>query len=121
MQVSNPVGNVFSTPPAVLAVNPEAAPGTVVQWGERSGQFTVPVAAQSGVVAIAAGFFHVAALKNGMVVAWGNNDFGQTSVPAGLIGVTAIAAGGHHTVVLKDDGTVVAWGRDEFGQTSSTR
>ena len=53
--VSNSVGSVTSAPPAVLTVNP-ASPGTVVAWGYNDfGQTTVPVAAQSGVTAIAAG------------------------------------------------------------------
>ena len=40
------------------------------------------MAAQSGVIAIAAGSFHTLALKNdGSVVAWGYNAYGQTEVP----------------------------------------
>ena len=47
--------------------------GSVVAWGDNDyGQTTVPVAAQSGVTAIAAGDCHTVALKNdGTVVAWG--------------------------------------------------
>jgi len=77
----------------------------------------VPVAAQSGVTAIAAGYWRSVALKNdGSVVAWGNNDSGQvTGTPTEtnyaiaspvtlegqvLSGVTAIAAGIYHTVAL---------------------
>ena len=79
----------------------------------------MPVEAQSGVTAIAAGSSHTVALKiDGSVVAWGRSDLGQTTVPAGLSGVTAIAAGGSHTVALKNDGSVVAWGYNEFGQTT---
>ena len=76
----------------------------------------VPVAAQSGVVAIAAGGDHTVALKsNGSVVAWGVNNSGQRTVPvAAKSGVTAIAAGGSHTVALKTNGAVVAWGADNF-------
>ncbi len=107
-----------------LAVNP-ITPGAVVAWGNNNyGQTTVPVAAQSGVVAIAAGGSeyggHTVALKtDGSVVAWGENDYGQTTVPvAAQSGVTAIAAGAGHTVALKNDGSVLAWGRNFEGQTN---
>ena len=57
--------------------------GSVVAWGDNSyGQTDVPVAAQSGVTAIAAGGSHTVALKSdGSVVAWGDNSSGQTTVP----------------------------------------
>ncbi|MFO1499271.1 MAG: RCC1 repeat-containing protein [Verrucomicrobiota bacterium] len=95
----------------------------VVAWGNNEyGQTTVPVAAQSGVTAIAAGYLHTVALKNdGSVVAWGLNNFGQTTVPvAAQSGVTAIAAGTYHTVALKHDGTVVAWGYNGSGAVAGT-
>ncbi|HRI14795.1 MAG TPA: immunoglobulin domain-containing protein, partial [Verrucomicrobiota bacterium] len=98
-----------------------AAPADAVgAWGGNDfGQTKVPVAAQSGVTAIAAGGSHTVALKSdGTVMAWGWNRDGQTNVPAGLSGVTAIAAGELHTVALKSDGTVVAWGGNSYGQTS---
>jgi alpha-tubulin suppressor-like RCC1 family protein len=77
----------------------------VVAWGRNyEGQTTVPVAAQSGVMAIAAGSSHTVALKSdGTVVAWGGNYSGETTVPSGLSGVIAIAAGDSHTVALKLD------------------
>ena len=61
----------------------------------------MPVAAKSGVVAIAGGFWHSVALKtSGAVVAWGRNDYRQaTGLPAAL----AIAAGGYWTVALVRD------------------
>jgi len=145
--VSNSAGSVTSAPPAVLTVNP-AAVGAVVAWGNNSlGQTTIPLAAQSGVVAIAAGgncglacvFGHTVALKNdGTVVAWGDNYVGQVTgtpttdafrsaiaSPLTLGGqvlgeVTAIAAGEWHTVALKNDGTVVAWGGNGSGQVIGT-
>lgn len=94
---------------------------SVLVWGNNdSGQATMPVAAQSGVTAIAAGSHHTVALKgDGSVVAWGLNDHGQTTIPlAAQSGATAIAAGGNHTVALKSDGSVVAWGSNQFGQTT---
>jgi alpha-tubulin suppressor-like RCC1 family protein len=49
--------------------------GDVVAWGRNSfGITAVPLAARSGVKAIAAGWVHTVALKsNGMVVAWGDS------------------------------------------------
>jgi hypothetical protein len=93
--------------------------GTVVAWGnDEDGQTTVP-AGLSGVIAVAAGWFHSVALKgDGTVVAWGDNYYGQSTVPDGLINVVAVAAGGGHTVALKSDGTVLAWGADYNGQAT---
>ena len=58
-----------------------AMAGSAVSWGRdpyNSGYNIVPAAAQSGVIAIAAGSEHVVALTtNGSVVAWGNNYSGQ--------------------------------------------
>ena len=74
-----------------------------------------PVAARSGVSAIAAGSDSLA-LKNGRVLAWGcgddpDGDQGQCAVPpAARSGVTAIAAG-DHSLALKN-GRVLAWGCD---------
>jgi hypothetical protein len=105
------------------------APVAVMAWGYTPlGQTTVPVEAQSGVVAIAAGgagigfwvlpfMVHTLALKSdGSVVGWGDNFYGQaTGTPTGsaeaasgavllggqvLRGVIAIAAGGFHSVAL---------------------
>jgi len=122
----------------VLAAPVDAAPaGSVIAWGDNAfGQTNVPAAAQSGVVAIAAGFEHMVALKNdGTLIAWGRNDHGQTTgtnysvsavavtVSLGgqvLSGVTAVAGGGVHTLALKSDGTVVAWGDNYRGQTTGT-
>ncbi len=105
------------------------SPGQVVAWGDNHiGQTNVPAAAQSGVVAIAIGAWHVVALKNdGAVVAWGagtNNtggtpNFGQSLVPvAAQSGVIAVAAGPAFSVALKRDGRVVVWGINTYGQTN---
>src|SRR5580765_6714194 len=72
-----------------------AITSSVVAWGENDyGRTTVPVAAQSGVTAIAAGISHTVALKaDGSVVEWRLYCCGQTNVPvAPQSGVTAIAA-----------------------------
>ena len=93
----------------------------VVAWGyNRYGETNVPVAAQSGVTGIAAGFQRTVVLKkDGSVFVWGWNFAGQTNVPVeAQSGVTAIAAGRNHIVALKNDGSVVAWGNDAAGQTS---
>jgi len=102
-------------------------PGPEVErHGRRLGfqllrQTNVP-AGLSGVIAIAAGYYHSLALKSdGTVVAWGATgvvDYGQADVPAGLSGVTAIAAGGSHSLALKSDGTVVAWGAASSGSSA---
>lgn len=62
---------------------PAQTAGQVVVWGNNDyGQTNVPIAAQSGVIAIASGWDHTLALKNdGSVVAWGWNSSGQTNVP----------------------------------------
>ena len=55
-----------------------ATPGAVIGWGDNSAnQLDVPVAAQSGIVDIAAGQSHSVALtSDGEVLAWGN--YGQS-------------------------------------------
>jgi hypothetical protein len=102
-----------------------AVAGSVVGWGDNDfsgntdGNKDVPLAAQSGVTAIAAGYRHTVALKNdGTVVAWGWDCYGQVTGTATtedpspavaspvtlggqvLRGVTAIAVGPDHTVAL---------------------
>jgi len=93
--------------------------GQVVAWGAGTtntgnysefGQSIVPDSAQSGVTAIAGGYFHTIALKNSAVLAWGWNGFGQCTIPdSAQSGVTAIAGGHGHTIALKNGG-VLAWG-----------
>ena len=81
---------------------------------------TVPVQINgvtlTGVSAIAGGYYHTIALKNGAVLAWGNNSYGQCTIPASaLSGVTAIAGGYYHNIALKN-GAVLAWGNNSYGQ-----
>jgi Regulator of chromosome condensation (RCC1) repeat len=135
-----------SRPPDNVSCSP-AGPGHTVAlkndgsvvWWRNFDQETVPVAAQSGVTAIAAGGGHSVVLKtDGTLVAWGHGESGQvTETPIAnpphfaiaspvtlggqvLSGVAAIAAGWNHTVALKNDGTVVAWGYNIDGEVTGT-
>ena len=76
--------------------------GVVTAWGNNDyGQCTIPASANSGVSAIAGGYYHTIALKGGAVLAWGNNDYGQCNIPASAnSGVSAIAGGYLHTIAL---------------------
>jgi uncharacterized repeat protein (TIGR01451 family) len=98
-----------------------STPGKVVAWGFNSvGQTNVPAAALTGVTAVAGGFDHSLALKDGIVLAWERGPhtfFGETVVPPGLAGVTAIAAGAFHNLALSN-GAVVAWGFNAFEQSN---
>ncbi|RYG08717.1 MAG: hypothetical protein EON96_19485, partial [Caulobacteraceae bacterium] len=64
------------------------------------GQCNVPAAAQSGVIAVAAGYDYSWALKDdGTLIGWGDNDYGWISVPAGLQGgLVAVSSVAYHTV-----------------------
>ncbi len=114
--VSNILGGVTSSVPAVLTVDPPLA-GKVIFWGRNDfGQPDVPAPARSGVTAVAIGNGFIVALRtNGTVVAWGDNFHGQTNVPSGLNGVKAIAAGSGYALALKNDGSLVAWGWNLYG------
>ena len=83
---------------AALA-SPTFADNTLVAWGYNwAGQTDVPPTL-TGVVQVAAGWYHTAAVKSDdTVVAWGYNDYGQTNVPQDLTGVEQVAAGWLHTV-----------------------
>ena len=116
--------------------------GTVWAWGNnQSGQLgngttsgfpgradAQAVSGLSGVIAIAAGDNHAAAVKgDGTVWTWGYNGYGQLgdgsgtdrSAPvqvSGLSGVTMVSAGMNYTIARKGDGTAWAWGWNGFGQ-----
>jgi len=64
----------------------------------------------TGVVQVAAGYWHTVGLKSdGTVVAVGENSGGQCNV-GGWTGIFQVAAGFFHAVGLKSNGTVVAAG-----------
>jgi hypothetical protein len=77
------------------------ADGSVVIWGDNSGnQSTVPLGLPS-LAAIAGGAAHTVALGfDGAVIAWGANGNQQCQLPAGLPPAVGIAAGSYHTLVL---------------------
>jgi alpha-tubulin suppressor-like RCC1 family protein len=78
--------------------------GSVVGWG---GHDSAPEAAQSGVVAIAAGGkfpFSLALKQDGTVISWGG-----LVVPASLrTGIVSIAAADHDAILVRHDGLVVS-------------
>lgn len=103
---------------SMLLAQPADAVGA---WGNNDfGQSTIPPAAHSGVIAIAAGGGCTAALKvDGSVLVWGDNSAGQTNVPiAARSGLKAVALGYGHVVVLTTHDRVLAWGSNSSGQTN---
>ena len=126
--------------------------GTVMAWGNnlfgqlgsdpRTGRSSVPVPVCMTVEApckpenylkevkeiAAGGYFSLALLDNGTVLAWGWNTAGQLGQPSrvkqsevplavpGLSHVTAIAAGWGSGLALPEDGRVMAWGENRLGE-----
>lgn len=114
--------------------------GTVWTWGAnysaQLGNGTIsgvyqrnptPVQIMDGVVAIAAGDDHAAAIKtDGSLWMWGLNDLGQLGngtnnaapSPIQIIesGVMAVSCGDAHTLIIKDDFSLWGWGDNHYGQ-----
>lgn len=71
----------------------------------------VPTNAMSNATAIAAGYLHSLALKDGRVWTWGDTANGLTNIPlAAQSGVQAIAAGSGYSLALRTNGAVIGWG-----------
>lgn len=93
-------------------------PGRAFAWGGLGWDSVnvVPIVAQSGVTAIAAGNTHTLALRDGAVAAWGSNGSRETTVPTlAKSGVTAIAAAFESSLAVSV-GRVIAWGSNSNGQ-----
>jgi len=118
--------------------------GTVWAWGDGShGQLGTPefpdgpdwrratpaqVPGLSGVVAVAAGFWHTLAVKSdGTVWSWGSNNEGELGdgglvnrryspgqVP-GLTNVVAVSARRFTSFAIRSDGTLWGWGSNDYG------
>jgi hypothetical protein len=82
----------------------------------------------ANVTAIAAGGYHILALQNGSVYAWGSNGSGQlgngttnaSATPVAVIGITGtitqIAASASDSYALSADGSIWDWGANNYGQ-----
>jgi len=104
-----------------LALTDEAG-GKVYGWGANSyGEITVPVAAQSNVVAISAGWHGSLAVKSdGTLVYWGYNSADANSLallPTADAGQKFVGAalGDNQAVAFDDAGKGYAWGWNSFG------
>jgi alpha-tubulin suppressor-like RCC1 family protein len=96
-----------------------------VAWGDPNSLIYTELTAETGLVAIAAGYHHGLAIKEDgadrTIVAWGDDTDGQVSgKPAGT-DFSKIAAGGSHSLALKTDmRTIISWGNDTYGQVTDT-
>ena len=108
VEVSNPLGEIIS---AKVLVNVSQ-----VFLGSASTSTSIPTNVPPGLtnaVAVAAGDYHVMALKSdGTVAVWVSSANYQalTNIPAGLNQVAAIVAAPNYNLVLRSNGTLAAWG-----------
>lgn len=80
---------------------------------------TVPEAATSGVVDIAATGFTNAALKDtGEIIIWGNASRGERDIPEHEGKIIKIYGGRSHYTALTDRGELLSWGNNNFGQAT---
>ena len=71
----------------------------------------VPTNVMNDATAIAAGYHHSLAIKDGKVWTWGNGANGLTNIPlAAQSGVAAVAGGDSFSLALKTNGAVIGWG-----------
>jgi alpha-tubulin suppressor-like RCC1 family protein len=97
---------------ALISQTPDRPTNAVVHvWGsDQFGQITREPAGLTGVVQIAAGANHCAAMKaDGSVVCWGRINEGQCTVPAGLV-ARQIDARSNYTLAVGDGSTIRTWG-----------
>jgi hypothetical protein len=105
---------VIPLAPEIMVENTPGVPLKRVRiWGGAEYP-PIPEGEDADAVAIAAGSFHLLALKaDGTVAVWKQPYVGMLPLvaPPGLTGVKAIAANSSGNVVLKTDGTLVGWGQ----------
>ncbi len=113
--VSNPFGQIISGKVSLSVLQ-------VLVWSNLP--FNVPTNVPpdlTNAVAVAAGNYHVLALKaDGRVVTWANHYYATlaTNVPSNVTNVVAIAAGRNSSMALRANGSVVVWGDNSFGITN---
>ena len=100
------LGGLWLAEPASGATHP-------LGWGLNADRQAspVPTNVMTDASAIAAGYTHSLAIKDGRAWAWGLNTSGQTNVPvAAQSSVSQVAGGANFSLALKTDGSVVVWG-----------
>lgn len=100
------LGGLWFAAPVGAATHP-------LGWGLNGDYQASPVPTNviDDATAIAAGYHHSLAIKDGRAWAWGKNTTGQTNVPvAAQSGVSQVAGGSGFSLALKTNGAVVAWG-----------
>ncbi len=96
-------------PSGALVQVPPGAPGSI------------PLPAQSSVIAAASGDNHFLALRSDHTVfGWGDNSVGQLNIPSTIQGnVRSIAGGGRQSAAIMLDGTLAVWGGNNAVQITN--